>query len=162
MRRPEVVTLGHLVPVDLQCAHQKAPLSVEVERVRFKWRTVGRGPAARQTAYQVLVGHDHGDPAAGSELVWDSGRVESEDASDIVYSGAPLATARRYWWKVRVWDNGRQPSPYSAAATFETALGGDDWEAVLVGLGPATSLTSRRRATGRSTPWPWPWSRPRT
>ena len=70
----------------------------------------------------------------------------------MAYAGAPLETARRYWWKVRVWDEARRPSPYSAAAVFETALGADDWEAVLIGLGPATSLTSRRRATGRSTP----------
>jgi alpha-L-rhamnosidase len=136
MGRPEIVTLGHLVPEDLQCAHKKAPLAVEVERVRFKWRTVGRGPGARQTAYQVLVGHGNGEPPGRPELVWDSGRVESEDASDLAYSGAPLAPAHRYWWKVRVWDEARQPSPYSAPAAFETALGRDDWEAVLIGLGP--------------------------
>jgi alpha-L-rhamnosidase len=136
MGSPEVVAQGHLVPVDLRCAHQEEPLSVEMERVRFRWRTTGPGPGGRQTAYQVLVGRPDEEPSGRPELVWDSGRVESEDASDIAYSGAPLANARRHWWKVRVWDEAGRPSPYSAAAGFETALGPDAWEAVLIGLGP--------------------------
>jgi alpha-L-rhamnosidase len=84
----------------------------------------------------VLVGHADEAPSGSAELVWDSGRVESDDASDVAYAGAPLETAHRYWWKVRVWDEAMRPSSYSAAAVFETALGTDDWKAVLIGLGP--------------------------
>jgi alpha-L-rhamnosidase len=109
---------------------------VEVERVRFSWRVAGQGTGRRQTAYQLLVGHADEEPPGGAELVWDSGRVESEDASDAAYAGPRLGTAQRYWWKVRVWDETGQPSPYSAPAAFETALGADQWEAVLIGLGP--------------------------
>ena len=130
------MTSEELVPVDLRCAHKEGPLSVEIERARFSWRADGPGAGRRQTAYQVLVGHADAAPSANAELVWDSGRVESDDASDVAYAGAPLGMARRYWWKVRVWDEAGRPSPYSAAAVFETALSTDDWEAVLIGLGP--------------------------
>ena len=136
MGRPEVVTLGDLVPVDLRCAHKEGPLAVEIDRARFSWRATGPGAGRRQSAYQVLVGHADETPSGSAELVWDSGRVESDDASDVAYAGAPLETAHRYWWKVRVWDEAVRPSPYSAAAVFETALGPDEWEAVLIGLGP--------------------------
>lgn len=136
MGRPEVVTPEYLVPVDLRCAHQEGPLPVEIERVRFSWRLTGRGAGRCQTAYQVLVGRTDEEPSGRPELVWDSGRVESEDGSDMAYTGTPLETAHRYWWKVRVWDEAARPCPYSAVAVFETALGTDDWEAVLIGLGP--------------------------
>ena len=156
MGRSEVVTLGDLVPVDLRCAHKAEPLSVEIERARFSWRDAGPGTGRRQTAYQVLVGHADETPSAPAELVWDSGRVESDDTNDVAYAGAPLETAHRYWWKVRVWDEARRPSPYSETAVFETALGTDEWEAVLIGLAPTTSRTSRRPARGQSTPSCWP------
>ena len=152
MGRSEVVTLGDLVPADLRCAHKDEPLSVDTERARFSWRDAGPGTGRRQTAYQVLVGHADETPSATAELVWDSGRVESDDTNDVAYAGAPLETAHRYWWKVRVWDEASRPSPYSETAVFETALGTDEWEAVLDRIGPRRQAVPAAVRPGASRP----------
>ena len=113
---------GPLVPVDLRCAHKQSPLGVEGGRARFSWRVAGTGTGRRQTAYQVRVGRDDADLERGSGLLWDTGRTAAEASSDIPYRGASLAPARRYRWKVRVWDEVGRPGPWGPSAAFETAL----------------------------------------
>jgi alpha-L-rhamnosidase len=62
--------------------------------------------------------------------VWDSGRVESRASVNVSFDGGPLETRRKYFWRMRWWDDGGRVSPYSEVATFEMGLiGGDDWSA---------------------------------
>ena len=130
--------MAPLVPVELRCAHKDNPLGVEPDRARFSWRTVshGSGGAGRwQTAYQVRVGPAEGDLSSGA-VPWDSGRVWGEGSTDIPYAGAPLAPGRTYQWKARVWDEMGGQGPWSAAASFETALDPiTGWSASWIGRG---------------------------
>lgn len=68
--------------------------------------------------------------------MWDSGRVESAGATDVAYAGGPLPAGKSFWWRVRIWDEAGAPSPFSRPANFGTALGPDQWDGVLIGLGP--------------------------
>jgi alpha-L-rhamnosidase len=111
-----------LQPVGLRCAHKDEPLGVEAGRARFSWRVVGGGEGRRQTAYQVRVGRDADDLARDSGGLWDSGLVESGGSTDVAYGGPLLGPARRYHWKVRVWDEAGRGGPWSAGSWFETAL----------------------------------------
>jgi alpha-L-rhamnosidase len=46
------------------------------------------------------------------------------------YKGAALKSGTRYWWRVKVWDEKRQESAWSAAAFWDTALlSPADWKA---------------------------------
>ena len=122
-----------LVPANLRCAHKVDPLGVEPDRVRFSWALAGEGKGRQQTAYEVLVGPT--GPGAEDVEIWDSGRCEGSDSTDIAYEGVPLAPAQRYEWKVRVWDEEGNGGPWSRAGYFETALGARGWQAEWVGLG---------------------------
>ncbi|HEY8185428.1 MAG TPA: glycoside hydrolase family 78 protein, partial [Pyrinomonadaceae bacterium] len=67
---------------------------------------------------------------AARSLVWDSGRVNSDDSTQRVYAGPPLQSAHRYYWRVRMWDERGENSLWSEAAYWEMGLlQTSDWRA---------------------------------
>ncbi|HTX01375.1 MAG TPA: family 78 glycoside hydrolase catalytic domain, partial [Acidimicrobiales bacterium] len=127
-----------LSPVELRCAYKDSPLAVEIDRVRLAWKLAGSGRSRRQSAYQIVV-HEADAPMADAPIeavVFDSGRVEADTTCDVAVPAASLAPARRYAWRVRVWDEEGRAGPWSAPSTFETALGGAPaWKSCWIGLG---------------------------
>jgi alpha-L-rhamnosidase len=107
---------------NLTVEYQAEPLAVDNPAPRFSWEIASPGRGVRQTAYQIKVSE------AGSQAVWDSGKVQSSDNVAVAYAGPALKSRQRYAWKVRVWDQEGQPSAESAAAAFGTGvLDPKDW-----------------------------------
>ena len=76
-----------------------------------------------QTAYEVKV-------MLGKTIAWNSGKVASDQSVFINYGGTALQPDKKYNWQVRVWDNEGKPSPWSEAASFQTAFFNiSDWKA---------------------------------
>ena len=74
--------------------------------------------------------------------MWDSGRVESDQSVHVVYAGTPLKSQQRYFWKVRVWDQDGQPTPYSEPAWWEMGLlHPTDWSAQWIAIPAADGET---------------------
>ncbi len=86
---------------------------------------------AGQVAWQVEV-------RAGTDVVWDSDRVEGERPFGHAYGGSPLTSGTTYHWRARVWvPDVAAPSAWSEPASFETGLlQPADWSARWVS-GPA-------------------------
>ena len=101
---------------DLQTEYLPQPLAVETTTPRFRWRmtTVANRQNAHQTAYQITVTDEKGEP------VWDSGKVTAETALNIPYAGTPLQPRTRYDWSVTIW--AEDGSTATGASRFETAL----------------------------------------
>jgi len=81
-------------------------------------------------AYQVIVSseRDFSEKETGDQ--WDSGRVDSERTTGARHSGLPLRSGKRYFWRVRWWDQWEGVSPWSDIAFFEMGLLHDrDWKA---------------------------------
>lgn len=127
-------------PNDLRVNDLVEPLGIDDPCPMLSWR-LSCPKAERdqgQSAWRVLV-------ASSPELldgdcgdVWDSGKVESGRTSCIAYEGAALRSAARYWWKVRAWDRGGRPTPWSESASFGCGLlDTADWQAKWIGRGPA-------------------------
>lgn len=91
------------------------------ERPALGWEIASDRPATAQSAYRVLVSAHRDSLASGLGEVWDSGKVESDESVNVLYNGAPLATNRRYYWRVMVWDHAGHASPWSGIAQFVTA-----------------------------------------
>ncbi|HXW80077.1 MAG TPA: family 78 glycoside hydrolase catalytic domain, partial [Acidimicrobiales bacterium] len=124
-----------LLPVDLRCAHRAQPLGVELDRVSFGWRLTGDGAGRRQTGYQVCVWAQDALSGGDAELCWDSGLVEQSTSAHVDYGGTPLLPTTRYDWRVRARDESGQLGPWSAVATFETALDpAVGWSASWIGV----------------------------
>jgi alpha-L-rhamnosidase len=118
----------------LTADRQAAPLGLGDARPDLGWKLDGPGRGRAQSAYQVQVTTEAG---AG---VWDSGEVHSSASANVPYGGPALASATRYAWRVRAWDESGQPSAWSAPATIETGLlEQSDWKGSWIGA-PASDL----------------------
>ncbi|MCI0397178.1 MAG: glycoside hydrolase family 78 protein [Chloroflexi bacterium] len=111
-----------IVVTGLTCEYQANPIGLDVRPPRLSWRLEAGERNVRQTAYHLLVADDLSRLEQGDGNCWDSGRVFSEDSIHQVYQGRPLESGRRYWWKVRVWDNRGQLSAWSEPAFWEMGL----------------------------------------
>ncbi len=112
-------------PENLTCDWRRDPLGIISLSPRFGWTLRLIRPGARditETGYRILVASSPKLLASGIGDVWDSGKVLSSRLFDIEYQGAPLTSHTSYFWKVRIWDNPRLPSSWSAPAQFTTAL----------------------------------------
>lgn len=125
---------GVLHPVALRCEYKVNPIGIDVEAPRLYWTLEAKRRAQKQTAYQILVAGSEASLKADKGDVWDSGKVASDDTTQIVYGGRPLASGERVWWKVRSWDREGNPSAFSSAAYWETGLlRHEDWKAQWIG-----------------------------
>lgn len=97
-------------------------MGVDAVQPRLSWRYTGPGRGISQTAYEIKVAKEEGSLKSGKDLVWATGKVVSGQSVFVSYSGTTLASAGRYYWQVRIWDNQGKPSAWSSPATFQMGL----------------------------------------
>lgn len=110
--------------------YRKNPIGIDIEKPTFSWNIETEENNWKQEAYEILVADEEALLEADKGNVWDSGKVESDVMVNIMYDGKPLESAKKYFWKVRVWhnlignDNGSngQASEYSDVSSFETGF----------------------------------------
>jgi hypothetical protein len=114
----------------LRCEYRVNPLGVDVPAPRLSWVMVSTDRGARQTAYRVLVASSKTLLAEDRGDLWDSGRVQSDQSNQLEYAGRPLRSSQQAFWKVRIWDEDEQPSPWSKRASWIMGVLNDaDWRA---------------------------------
>lgn len=101
-----------LLLYDLTIEYKSAPLGLDEVQPRFSWKLKSDRNDTVQSAYRLTV--------SNGEVMWDSGRVESDRSILIEYMGATFAPRTAYTWTVTVWDNHGESA--SASASFETGL----------------------------------------
>jgi alpha-L-rhamnosidase len=111
-----------LRPVGLKCEYETNPLGLDVLTPRLSWRLESRRRAQMQSAYQILVASCEQNVQTHRGDLWDSGKVSSDRSIQINYEGRSLQSCERCYWKVRVWDEAGNSSPYSDVATWEMGL----------------------------------------
>ncbi|MEI6177272.1 MAG: glycoside hydrolase family 78 protein [Verrucomicrobiota bacterium] len=112
---------GTLSPTKLRCEYLENPLGIDVLQPRLTWIHTSDERGAKQTAYQILVASSESAMEKGQADLWDSGKIASDETSQIRYSGKPLDSRQQAVWKVRVWDGKGQVSE-SKPATWEMGL----------------------------------------
>lgn len=129
-------------PTRLRCEFTVDPIGVGERQPRLSWRLTAAERGIQQTAYQVQVASDVERLRNGSADLWDSGRVSSDESVHVFYSGQPLRSRQRCWWRVRVWDASSVLTEWSSTAYWELALlEASDWSASWIG----TSLVGDRQ-----------------
>jgi alpha-L-rhamnosidase len=116
----------------LTCEYRENPLGIDVTHPRLGWQLRSGRRGARQSAYQITAASS---PAAleEPELLWDSGRVESDRSAHIAYAGPPLSSRQRVHWRVIVWDE-RGERTVSDPAWWEMGLLEQaDWQGDWIG-----------------------------
>ena len=112
---------------DLKCNNLNNPAGTG-EYPEFSWILKSDQRAQAQTAYQIIIGKDQSaiDKYAGD--IWDSGKIKSDNTTGITYSGKPLESGKKYFWRVQVWDASGKSGGWSKTANFITGLfDKNDW-----------------------------------
>jgi len=131
----EPVTIGNL-----RCESRVNPLGVDILMPRLSWNLQSGQRGQFQTAYQILVASSKAKLDQNVGDLWDSGRMNSAQTSQISYIGKPLRSDQFYYWKVRIWDKDKSISGWSRDAFWSTGLLKEsDWQAEWIGLDQAVS-----------------------
>lgn len=128
---------------NLTCEYKSNPLGIDVHNPRLSWQIQSDIRGTHQTAFQVFVASNETNLKNEIELIWDSGRIESDQSIHFPYGGPELASGQRLYWKVRIWDEqGREAeSPYAwwEMGLLEQAKWESQWIGAPFWGGPMTS-----------------------
>jgi alpha-L-rhamnosidase len=125
---------GKIPPAKLRCEYEARPLGIDVVKPRLSWQMPLETRNNRQTAYQILVASTEDNLKKDNGDLWNSGRVLGDQSVFVEYKGKPLESRKRYFWKVKIWDEKNSPSPYSETAWWEMGLlQKTDWMASWIG-----------------------------
>ncbi|HEU4576566.1 MAG TPA: family 78 glycoside hydrolase catalytic domain [Chitinophagaceae bacterium] len=112
------VNLTHLLVEGLE-----HPIGLDIQQPRFSWQLNAAKRNVQQSAYQVKVMED-------KRIVWNSGKVNSDQSVFVAYQGGTLQSGKKYTWQVRVWDNSGKMSSWSTPSFWQTGFFSlNDWKA---------------------------------
>ncbi|MDR9365603.1 MAG: family 78 glycoside hydrolase catalytic domain [Balneolaceae bacterium] len=111
---------------DLEVEYFTNPVGIDDSNPRLSWKIESDQRNTIQRAYQVQVSKS----SDFSEVVWDTGVVNSDQSLHVRYEGPKLESRERYYWRNRVWDNHGNRSGWSEPAFWEMGLlNENDWQA---------------------------------
>ncbi|MCS6938244.1 MAG: glycoside hydrolase family 78 protein [Roseiflexaceae bacterium] len=117
----------------LRCEYLDNPLGIDVARPRLSWQILSDRRGARQTAYRIVAAPSADDVVAEQNLLWDSGRVESDQSIHVVYEGSRLRSRQRVFWRAQVWDEHGNVAVSPVAWWEMGLLRRSDWSASWIG-----------------------------
>ena len=113
---------------ELSCDHKVNPIGIDNTKPRLSWKIYGSGNAIMQSAYSIRVATDK--KFSSDRIVWETGKIESDESILQAYKGTELKSGQRYYWQVRIWDNKGRVSKWSETAFWEMGLLKEsDWKA---------------------------------
>ena len=106
----------------LTCEQNPQPLALETTQPRFSWEINADERGFVQSARQIIVSDDPQALAKGEGNIWDSGKMNGPDQILVPFGGKTLQSGKRYYYKVRVWNDKGEASAWSQPATFSMGL----------------------------------------
>ena len=132
---------GPLQPSRLSCGYENNPLGIDTKTPRFSWTLIAASRNQLQSAYELIVSDNLNNIQKAAESSWTTGKISSSQSLHIIYNGKPLQSFKRYYWRVRVYNQQNLASDWSETAWFETAmLDTADWKAKWINDGTANPL----------------------
>ena len=125
---------------NLTVEHKKNPVGIDAAQPRFSWKISGAGFNIMQTAYSIRV--SSAEKFGSSSMIWQSGKVQSEESVLLDYKGPALKSGQKCYWQVKVWDNKGHESKWSETASWEMGLlSSSEWKAKWIEIASDTSQT---------------------
>lgn len=98
------------------------PLGVDVSTPRFNWQLKSPQQNIVQAGYRLLVSSNEEMLNKNVGDIWDSKKVLSATSIQVAYRGSQLLSAKKYFWKVMVWDNKGNVSKWSSIGFWQMGL----------------------------------------
>ena len=125
---------------NLRCEFMNESLT-EKRTPRLSWELSSAETGQRQTAWQVILSDDRRKLDKGRGDIWNSGKKSGSETFGIIPDGKKLASFRKYYWKVRIWDRDGKVTGWSDPASVITgAFDSTDWRAAWIGDKPEPPL----------------------
>lgn len=125
---PTLQAKNHVVK--LVTEYLQNPIGIDVEKPRFSWQIVSNEENLIQTAYEIRVANSLKELSKKSNLLWSTGKVQSDQSVNIEYEGKALKSMQRAYWQVRIWDTNGKATDWSEPAYWETGiLSTKEWDA---------------------------------
>jgi alpha-L-rhamnosidase len=116
--------------VNLRAEYKANPVGIDAAKPRLSWEITFSGRNFIQSAYQIKAAGTEKELKSGKNLLWDSGKIESDKSNQIAYNGTPLISGQRVYWQVKIWDKNNKPSEWSDVNSWEMGLlQTSDWKA---------------------------------
>ncbi|RYD89126.1 MAG: alpha-L-rhamnosidase, partial [Sphingobacteriales bacterium] len=143
-------SFAQLSVTQLRIENQENPISVDFKTPHFSWQVLaGNKRNVLQSAYEIKTGAVSNISGA---ILWQSGKVTSDQSVYIAYQGPALKTGTQYYWQVRIWDNYGRVSPWSEKVTWRMGLlTQGDWKAEWIGPGYAGDAVNKPSPMFRKT-----------
>src|SRR5689334_484638 len=87
-----------------RCENKNNPIGIENTSPSLSWQLKSKQRGVLQTAYRILVADDSLILKSNTGNIWDSKKITSDESIQVKYKGVKLSSAKRYFWKVMVWD----------------------------------------------------------
>jgi alpha-L-rhamnosidase len=130
----------HVAPdlhaASLRCEYLVNPHGIDERRPRLSWTIESDRRGAKQIAYRICVAGTPEKLAAGAGELWDSGRVESNQTTHVVYAGTPPRSRDVCHWQVEVWDEAGNSAKSQPALWTMGLLEKTDWAAKWIAADP--------------------------
>lgn len=119
----------------LQCEYHKNPLGTDVVQPRLSWQINSDENNVLQSAYEIRVAENRSNLNRASKQLWNSGKVNSDQSVNVVYTGPEIPPMQRVWWQVRIWDQEQKTTAWSEPAFWETGITNPSlWKAAWITL----------------------------
>ena len=129
-----IVSCSKITPTKLTCEYIQNPAVVDVLNPRLAWINIAKEDerGQKQTAYQIRVASAKKN--LSNPDLWDSGKINSDQSTQVKYNGVALNSEQECWWQVRVWDKGDKASVWSEPAFWRMGiLSPSEWKAEWIG-----------------------------
>jgi len=107
---------------NLSCEYKENPLGIETNSPRLSWQLISKSRNQVQSAYRIIVSDNPDGFENVKNKIWDSGKKLSDQSIQIEYKGLPLKSAKKYYWKVMIWDGNGHPTSWSPVAFWQMGL----------------------------------------
>lgn len=112
----------NLIIKNLRCEYKTNPIGIDELTPRLKWEIQSSVRDVMQTAYQIRIAVNKADLLDGINLIWDPGKLDSDQSVHVKYKGESLQSRQRCYWQVKVWDNHGNISDWSEPNYWEMGL----------------------------------------
>jgi len=124
----------------LRVNYRNNPVGIDDVQPRLSWQIVSEQRGFIQSAFQVQVSNKL---EFDTDLLNDTGKVDSDQSIHIEYDGPPLQSCERYYFRVRVWNAFGDISDWSEPSFWETALlSSNDWQAKWISAPKSSAILS--------------------
>jgi alpha-L-rhamnosidase len=147
-----------IFPTKLRCEYLENPWVIDILNPRLSWVNITEGDRGQlQTAWEIRVAGTKEKLLSSQPDLWSSGKVVSNQSTNIRYGGKPLLSRQDCWWQVRTWDKNGIVSEWSDPAFWSMGLlKQEEWKALWIGSPwqgeealPKPGRTGPEQATGK-------------